>query len=135
MDRKMIGPLRKVMAEFIRADKRDIALRRPLFEKTDTGGYLKTNWSILPEQEFRLVPYKRRLSDLIKVVDAGDIPHINYVLVGFYNCDIQVADEFELDGAYYQVEGIEPHTANPDYTDRVVAQLMVLDSERVAWSG
>lgn len=133
MDKKMIGPLRKIMAEFIAADSRSIQLRRPTLEKTPTGGFKKGNWSTLAAQDFRLVPYKRRLTDLVSLKADGEIPHLMYVLVGKWDCDVQRMDEFVLDGAYYRVQAKEPHTAVQQYTDRKVAQLVVLDKDGVEW--
>lgn len=133
MDKQMAGPLRKVMAAFIRADSRSIVLRRPSHEKTDTGGFRKSGFVPLPAQDFRLVPYKRRLTDMVRNMQNGEIPNLLYVLVGFHNADVQRNDEFELDGAYYRVQGLEPHTAVEEYTDRKVAQLMVLDKAGVTW--
>lgn len=133
MDNRMLGPLRKVMAEFIRADAKSIILQRPTLEKTPLGGYRKVAWEIRPEQFFRLVPYKRRLTDLIRVMANGDLPVIQYVLVCPYNADVKRLDEFELDGSYYQVEGLEPHTAVEQFTDRKVAQLVVLGPDGVEW--
>lgn len=133
MDQKMLGPLRKVMTEFINADAKKIRLQRPAFEKTPTGGFKKAAWEVLPEQTIRLVPYKRRLTDLVKQMASGEIPHIYYVLVGYWNCDVQRMDEFELDGAYYRVMGLEPHTAVEASTDRKVAQLEVIDKAGVEW--
>lgn len=133
MDNKMIKPLRKVMAEFIKADSREIMLHRPTLEATPTGGFKKASWEVLPAQTFRLVPYKRRLTDLVKTVAPGEIPYLLYVLVGFYDADIKRMDEFELDGAYYRVQGLEPHTAVELYTDRKVAQMVLLNAEGVEW--
>lgn len=133
MDQKMLGPLRRVMTEFIRADSRQIMLMRPNIERTSSGGIKKASWTMLEEQTFRLVPYKRRLTDLVKIVADGEIPNIQYALTGFWNADIQRWDEFTLDGAYYRVQGLEPHTAVEEITDRKVAQLLVLDKAGVEW--
>lgn len=133
MDKMMIPALRRVMAEFIAADSRSIELQRPKLEKTPTGGFKKAAWEILPAQNFRLVPYKRRLTDLVKNMANGEIPHIAYVMVCPWDSDIKRLDEFDMDGAYYRVQGLEPHTAVQEYTDRKVAQVVVLDKEGVEW--
>lgn len=121
------------MAAFIAADSRSIPLMRPSFERTPTGGFKKSAWTVQAAQDFRLVPYKRRLTDLVSNMAAGELPHLMYVLVGTYNCNIERMDEFELDGAFYRVQGIEPHTGVEAYTDRKVAQLVVLDKDGVEW--
>jgi hypothetical protein len=133
MDSTMTDALRKVMAEFIRADGRLITLNRPEFSTTGTGGYVKGNYQALAPQLFRLVPYRRRLTDLTTPKADGEIPTLPYVLVGAYNTNIQRMDEFVLDGVYYRVQGLEPHTNDRVHTDRVVAQLIALDAARVTW--
>lgn len=134
MDATMTSALRKVMAEFIRVDGRSITIHRPEFSRTATGGYAKGNYTQLPPQIFRLVMYKRRLTDLTTSKAEGEIPVLPYVLVGYYNSNIQRMDEFSLDGVFYRVQGIEPHTAVETYTDRKVSQLIALDGEKVSWA-
>jgi hypothetical protein len=134
VDAKMAPYLRKVMAAFIEADGRPIVIRRPTFSETETGGYVKNNFISLPPQVFRLVMYRRRLTDLTTPKADGEIPTLPYVLVGYYNSDIQRMDEFTLDNVYYRVQGIEPHTNDRVHTDRVVAQLIALDSAGVTWA-
>lgn len=134
MDSTMTPYLRKVMGEFIKADGRQIVLHRPAFSKTETGGYLKGSFQDLPPQLFRLIMYRRRLTDLTTPKADGEVPTLPYVLIGVYNSNIQRMDEFTLDGAYYRVQGIEPHTNDRVHTDRVVAQLIALDDEGVTWA-
>jgi hypothetical protein len=133
MDATMTPYLRDVMREFINADGRKITLQRPTFSTTPTGGYVKSNFASLPPQTFRLVMYRRRLTDLTTPKADGEIPTLPYVLVGYYNSNIQRMDEFTLDGVYYRVQGIEPHTNDRVHTDRVVAQLIALDESGVSW--
>jgi hypothetical protein len=134
MDATMADALRKVMAAFIRADGHSITLQRPTFSTTGTGGYIKGSFApVLPAQTFRLVPYRRRLTDLTTPQADGEIPTIPYVLVGVYNSNIQRMDEFTLNGAYYRIQGIEPGTNIRSTTDRVVAQLIALDQAGVTW--
>lgn len=135
MDATMAWALRKVMAAFIAADGRQITLNRPQFSTTGTGGYVKGGYTpINPPQLFRLVPYRRRLTDLTTPKADGEIPTIPYVLVGLYNSNIQRMDEFTLDGVFYRVQGLEPHTNDRVHTDRVVAQLVALDQAGVTWA-
>lgn len=133
MDSKMAPFLRKVMAEFIEADGRLITLQRPTFTKTATGGYVKGNYVTLPPQLFRLVMYRRRLTDLTTPKADGEVPTLPYVLVGAFDSDVERMDEFVLDGVYYRIQGLEPHTTTP-YTDRKVAQLIALDRDGVTWA-
>ena len=123
------------MAAFIEADGRDVVLHRPEFTETATGGYVKGEYSDIPSQRFRLVPYRRRLTDLTTPQADGEVPTLPYVLVGNYNCNLQRMDEFTLDGVFYRVQGLEPKTNDRLHTDRVVAQLIALDEGAVTWSG
>lgn len=133
MDATMAWALRKVMAEFIRADGRSITLMRPTLTKTGTGGYDKGSFAAQAPQTFRLVMYRRRLTDLTTPKADGEIPTIPYVLVGAFNSNVERMDEFLLDGVYYRIQGLEPHTTTP-YTDRKVAQLIALDQGGVTWA-
>lgn len=133
MDATMASALRKVMAEFIKADGRSITLMRPTFTKTGTGGYDKGSFASQDPQTFRLVMYRRRLTDLTTPKADGEIPTLPYVLVGAFNSNVERMDEFLLDGVYYRIQGLEPHTTTP-YTDRKVAQLIALDQGGVTWA-
>lgn len=135
MDATMAAALRTVMSAFIKADGHSIVLQRPTFTTTATGGYSKGSFIAIPAQTFRLVPYRRRLTDLTTPQADGEIPTIPYVLVGVYNSNIQRMDEFTLNGGYYRVQGIEPGTNLRATTDRVVAQLITLDVSGVTWGG
>lgn len=132
MDSTMAPYLRKVMEAFIKADGRSITLMRPQFTKTPTGGYVKGNYTALPPQVFRLVMYRRRLTDLTTPKADGEVPTLPYVLVGAFGSDVERMDEFTLDGVFYRIQGLEPHTTTP-YSDRIVAQLIALDQGRVTW--
>lgn len=135
MDATMAWALRTVMGEFIQADGHLITLQRPTFSTSSSGGYVKGSFTpITPAQTFRLVPYRRRLTDLTTPQADGEIPTIPYVLVGVYNSNIRQMDEFILNGVYYRVQGIEPGTNDVATTDRIVAQLIALDSSRVEWA-
>lgn len=134
MDATMADALRVVMKEFILADGHQIVLQRPTFHTSATGGYVKGTFTpIMPAQWFRLVPYRRRLTDLVTPQADGQVPTIPYTLVGLYNSNIQPMDEFTLNGAYYRVQGLEPGTNYRTTTDRVVAQLIALDQAGVTW--
>lgn len=133
MDSTMTDALRKVMAEFIKSDGRMIQLRRPTFQTTATGGYVKGSFQTLPPQLFRLIMYRRRLTDLTTPKADGEVPTLPYVLICSPEVDVQRMDEFTLDNVYYRIQGIEPHTNNRLTTDRVVAQLVALDEGEVTW--
>lgn len=133
MDATMTQALRKVMGEFIRADGRPIVLMRPTFSRTPTGGYVKGSFEALPAQVFRLVPYKRRLTDLTTAKADGEVPTLPYVLVGAFDSNVERMDEFSLDGVYYRIKGLEPHTTTA-FSDRKVAQLIALDEDGITWA-
>lgn len=127
MDITNVRALRRVMGAFIRADLRMVSLSRKKKIDSGAGSWVWGDAQTLPPQPFRLVPMKRRLSDLTSDTQDGRIPAIDYVLVGQWNADILVGDEFTLNSTQYKIVGIEPHTNERSHTDRVVAQLEVRD--------
>lgn len=133
MDLQMLLMLRQVMREFILANYRTIQLRRPHFSKTEAGGYVRSNWEVVEPQQFRLIPFKRRITDQALEVADGEIPNLPYVLVGFHDCNLKRNDEFFYNGGYYRVLGVEPNTEDRVHTDRVMAQLKYLGKEGVMW--
>lgn len=129
MDITNLRILRKNLEAFIKADARSITLYRKVKVDSGAGSWV---WSdsaeMINPQTFRLVPQKRRLSDLIENTQDGPIPSIQYVLVGYWDANVSRGDEFSINGTHYRVVAIEPHTNERAFTDRVVAQLEVRDA-------
>lgn len=124
MDKRALLMLRRNIDAFIKADPVTIALNRITKVETPAGGFTEESYDILP-QEFRLVPFKRRLTQQEVNTQDGPIPHLAYVLVGRYNVDVEKGDFFDLNGDRWRVVGVEPNTDRRDRTDRVSAELEV----------
>jgi len=120
---------RTVMAEYINADPVTISFRR--YPKLDdgAGGWIKGPVQNVAPQVMRLVPYKRRLTNLTDHTADGDIPNVQYSLVATIDVDVQRWDEFTLNGAEYKVMGVEPKTQNRAISDRVTILIEIRDKE------
>jgi hypothetical protein len=124
LDLKALPVLRKNLDAFIRADPVSITLERRVKVKTDAGGFVKGPLTDIPAQQFRVVPFKRRLYDYTAGTAGGMIPVEQFALVGRINVDIKRDDEFTIKGNRYRVKSIEPQTdEDRSKTDRVVAML------------
>lgn len=130
LDLKALPVLRKNMDAFIRADPLDIVLVRTEKKRTVSGGYVQVAPTPLPPQQFRLVPFKRRLSNFVARTDDGEIPGEDWVLVGRINVDIQRDDTFTYNGDEYRIISIEPKTDDRSKTDRVVAEVQMLGGDK-----
>lgn len=123
MEREGLAELRINLKEFIRADYRDITLERPTKTKTPAGSWVEGNPVSIAPQRFRLIPAKRRASNAEVDSQDGNIPAQDWTMIGYWNADIQVDDEFMLNNDHYKVTAITPDTAEREFTDRVTAQL------------
>lgn len=123
MEREGLAELRFMMKEFIRADYRDIILERPSKARTDAGSWIEGNPVPIAPQRFRLIPAKRRNANPEVDSQDGNIPAQDWTMIGYWDVNIEVDDEFTLNGDRYKVTAITPDTAEREFTDRVTAQL------------
>jgi hypothetical protein len=72
-----------------------------------SGGWKWGPEQILLPQEARLVPAKRRYGDATTNTEAGQVANWPYILVGYYDMDVQPKDWFEHQGDKYEVQSIE----------------------------
>ena len=124
LDLKALPLLRKNMREFIKADPVQLVLYRPQITETDTGGYIVGASIDMPPQQFRLVPYKRRITIFTAQTADGDLPTVPWVLVGEPHVNIRRDDTFTYQDDQYKVISVEPKMQDPTLTDRVVAEIM-----------
>jgi hypothetical protein len=124
MDVRAMPMLRRNVDAFIKADPVTISLQRVVRVDTPAGAWTEEFYE-LPPQEFRLVPFKRRLTSQESNTQDGAIPHLSYSIVGRYTVDIAKGDIFDLNGDRWRVVGVEPNTDRRSRTDRVVAELEV----------
>lgn len=130
LDLKALPVLRRNLREFVRADPIMVTITRPVLTRTAAAGYKKTSSSTLAPQQFRLVPFKRRLSDYTSVTPHGTYSVEYYVLVGEVTVDIRRDDTFELNGDHYRVVSVEPKTEDRTKTDRVVAEIRIEQEDK-----
>lgn len=104
---------RRQTAAYLAAEPQRIALERPTpAVKTPSGGKAKVPPTKLPDQTFRLVPFKRRVTHTQSNITEGTVTVTSYVLVGRWDADVQRDDEFVVDEGgrlhRYKVEAVEP---------------------------
>ena len=119
---EMIFRRRNVKA-FIDADPISLVVTRQSspVKNLETGGYINSVPSALPSQVARIVQNRRRYTPGIQNVEAGDIPHTDYLLVGGHSLDLQKDDTFTWAGDVYRIVGI--HKAR---TESVLAAIELL---------
>jgi len=116
---------------FINADPVQISFVRYTETSDGAGGWVRNNPRTLPPQTMRLVPYKRRLTTLTMHTEHGDMPDVQYSLIGMWNCDVQRWDECQYNGAWYKVMGLEPNSERVEFNDRVVILIDIRDKPSV----
>lgn len=130
LDLKAMPTLRANMLEFIKSDPVSITLTRPALIKTDAGGWIRGTPQVLTRQMFRLVPFKRRLSESMVVTTSGTTQKLPYVFIGKWNADVRRDDEFDYNGDHYRVVTVEPKSDDRTNTDRVVVELEILGGDK-----
>lgn len=102
---------RQQVQEFIAAEPAVIALNRKPRVSTAAGGYTEGDETTLDPQQFRLVPFKRRLTHGAASGSGGEgrVASLPYVLVGAHDADVQIGDYFSYNGLDYEVLSIEPN--------------------------
>lgn len=118
---------RQTMTVYIAADPVTVVFTRYPRIDDGAGGWRKGVAEQVAPQVMRLVPYKRRLSALTDMVTPGEIPNVQYSLIGQYNADVQRYDEFELGGEWMKVIGVEPKGDASVMTDRLTILIEIRD--------
>lgn len=119
---------RRNLAAFISADPISVEFKRYPQTSDGAGAWTKGSVVDVPAQTARLVPYKRRLASLSDDIPAGDIPNVQYSLVGYWNMDVERWDEFFYNEAWYKVTGMEPNSERTEYNDRVTVLVQLRDA-------
>lgn len=107
MNKNELRMQRRQIVQFIKAQKTTISLKRPQLAQTAAGGQTPGPPVDIDPQDFRLVPFKRRL--VVGTVDTqeGEVPFLKYVLIGRYDADVEIGDWFTLDDVTYTVKSLE----------------------------
>jgi hypothetical protein len=115
--------LRRQTREFIHAKGIKLRLKRQGTVDSGNGAWIPGAVETLLPQEFRLVPFKRRLT-LQEVKNQDGAFHVlDYILVGFHDADVQRGDKFTYLDTDYEVIGVEPGADDRSTCDRVTCQL------------
>lgn len=118
---------RSNLSTYIAADPVTLIFTRYPRVEDGAGGWRKGSPTQTAPQQMRLIPYKRRLSSLTDMVTPGEIPNAQYSLIAAYNADVQRYDEFELNGEWMKVIGVEPKSHIPDMSDRLTILIEIRD--------
>lgn len=86
----------------------ELVLTRPSRVKDGVGGWTEQDPVELDPQKFRIVVFKRRLTQFMDNIDEGEVPNLNYTLVGYPDADIEKGDMFTYEGNTYTVVAIDP---------------------------
>lgn len=101
---------RRQINAFTKSEEIRISLKRPEKQETLSGGRRSTRDRTLPEQWFRLVPFKRRLTREWGLSDGGEaVRNVDWILTGAHDADVQEGDYFVKDGLQYQVKVVSDH--------------------------
>ncbi len=123
---------RRVLLQYIAADPVVVQFIRYTRPADGAGGW-KKGPAISPgpsPQTMRLVPYKRRLTNLTDHTADGDIPNVQYSLVSRWDADVERWDEFFMNDAWFKVMGIEPKTELAAMSDRLTILIQIRDKDR-----
>lgn len=130
LDLKAMPTLRANMLEFIKSDPIYIIFSRPTLTETNAGGWVRGQPTTLTRQIFRLVPFKRRLSNMQITTTSGNTAKEEYVLVGLWNANVRRDDEFDYNGDHYRVVSIEPKSDDRSRTDRIMVQIEIQGGDK-----
>ena len=93
---------------FVDAEEISVELWRKDRMELTSGGYGWGDPYQLPAQRARLVPYKRRYTEIVVNTQYGDVPELQYLLIfPTPDANIKREDWFFHEGARYEVESID----------------------------
>ncbi len=120
---------RRVLDAYIAADPVTVSLVRYPRVDDGAGAWRKGTPVNVAPQIMRLIPYKRRLTNLTDHTADGDIPNVQYSLVATPGVDVKRWDEWFYNGTWFKVMGIEPKTQIRALADRVTILIEIRDKE------
>ena len=124
LDRMGLRVLRLNMDAYIKSDPIMLQIERRVREQTANNGWRMGAPQEKDPQQFRILPFKRRLSEFMVNTQDGEIPRADFILIGRWNVDIERWDSFMYNGDKYMVVSIEMKSNDRLKTDRVVAQVV-----------
>lgn len=105
---------RRQIVALIREDPVDVTLMRSAMVPDGAGGFRRSDPTpVLPggkPQRVTILPFKRRMSELINATELGDVVDYPYMLVGPHTLDIKRDDEFDWGGERFVVHAVDIKT-------------------------
>lgn len=93
-----------------------LVLKRPVRERTATGGLGTESITELPPQTFALIGPQAGLRRAPEApADVGSIASYNLTLLGYHDADVLDNDFFELDNGRYRVDFVFPDHYRAQY--------------------
>lgn len=99
---------RKQVAAWKHARSTELVLTRLVKTKDGAGGWIEGAPRQLDPQVFRIVVFKRRLTQFMDNIEEGEVANLSYTLVGEPDADIEKGDLFVHEGNEYVVTAIDP---------------------------
>ena len=107
MNRVELMMRRREIAAWLKADQIQVILWRSEKIETPAAGWVEGDPLPLAPQWVRLVPFKRRLTDMVFNTTAGPVEDLPYVLVGDYTLDVRQGDTFTYNEQEFKVEAVD----------------------------
>lgn len=107
----------RIMNRFIQDSSKDetgrfpfeVALMRPQWERTETGGRAKVGKVQVPKQRFALMPLKRRQTDesvfSLPGLGKDEVTEVQFVLIADVDVNAERGDYFDWNGADFLSPG------------------------------
>jgi hypothetical protein len=107
MNRSELVMRRRNVRAFVDADPVDVVLMRPSAKvRTSAGGWVEGEPLPLPPQRGRIVQAKRRFASPLVNTEAGEVTELPYILLGFWDMDVEKGDYFDWNNARWEVKSI-----------------------------
>lgn len=99
---------RRQVEQMINGNPVTLVLNRYTKIPAPDGGYtLSPTPTPLDAQVFTLIPFKRRMTEFLINTELGDVPNLEYVLLGFHTANVMRGDEFTYNNEDFKVEQLE----------------------------
>lgn len=86
----------------------ELVLTRLTKTADGAGGWIESDPRELDPQVFRIVVFKRRLTQFMDNIEEGEVANLSYTLVGQPDADIEKGDLFVHEGNLYVITAVDP---------------------------
>lgn len=98
---------RRQINALIQSDPTQIVLTRTTMVADGAGGFKKGPQVVLDPQTITIVPFKRRMSEMLINTELGDVVEYPYIVLGYPTLDIQREDTFTWNGDSFSVHAVD----------------------------